>query len=104
MVTKTSFVTSFLQPRAHCQLDSSPLVRSAKQIHYIPLTVYCLTYMRLPKMHSQHIFTLKMATAMFAETVDNFKLSMWLIPESRSYTLNSSHENARTRITYHSVH
>jgi hypothetical protein len=39
-----------------------------------------------------------MANAMFAETLDNSQHSMWLIAESRSYTLNSSRENLRTRI------
>jgi hypothetical protein len=32
-------------------------------------------------------FTLKMATAMFAETLDNFQRLTRFIPESRSYTL-----------------
>jgi hypothetical protein len=29
-----------------------------------------------------YIFTLKIATAVFGETLDNFQHSMWLIPES----------------------
>jgi hypothetical protein len=33
-----------------------------------------------------YIFTLKMATAMFAETLDNFQHSKRLIPDSRSCT------------------
>jgi hypothetical protein len=37
------------------------------------------------------------ATAMFAETLDNTQHSTRLIPESRSYTLNSSRENQKTR-------
>jgi hypothetical protein len=41
----------------------------------------------LPKMPSQHIFTLKMATAVFAETLDTFQRLVWLIPESQSFTL-----------------
>jgi hypothetical protein len=40
-----------------------------------------------------------MATAMFAETLDNFQHSTRLIPESRSCTLNSSRENLKTRIS-----
>jgi hypothetical protein len=43
------------------------------------------------------IFTLKMATATFSETLDNFQHSTRLIPESRSCTLNSSREKLRTR-------
>jgi hypothetical protein len=34
-----------------------------------------------------NIFTLKMETAMFAETLDNFQHSTRLISESRSFTL-----------------
>jgi hypothetical protein len=49
-----------------------------------------------------------MATAMFAVTADNIQLSTLLTPESRSYTLNSSRENLRTRAdtvdTYQRVH
>jgi hypothetical protein len=41
-----------------------------------------------------------MATAMFAEALENFQHSMRLIPESRSCTLNSSRENVRTRAFY----
>jgi hypothetical protein len=39
-----------------------------------------------------------MATAMSAETLDNFQHSMSLIPKSRSCTLNYSRENLRPRI------
>jgi hypothetical protein len=38
----------------------------------------------LPKTPSHYLLTLKVATAMFAETLDNFQLSMLLISESRS--------------------
>jgi hypothetical protein len=41
------------------------------------------------------IFRVKMATAMFAETLDNSEHSTRLSPQS--YTLNSSRENLRTR-------
>jgi hypothetical protein len=51
-------------------------------------------YIRLLKMPSHYIFTLKMATAVFSK-MDNFQHSTWLIPESQSCTLNSSHENLR---------
>jgi hypothetical protein len=71
VVTKISYITSFPQPLAHHQLSISPLFRSASQIRHIPLA-------------SQYIFTLKMATALFVETLGNFQFSMWLIPEIRS--------------------
>jgi hypothetical protein len=35
-----------------------------------------------PKMPNLYIFNLKIATAMFAKTLDNFQHSMCLIPES----------------------
>jgi hypothetical protein len=43
---------------------------------------------------------MKMATPVFAETVDNFQHSTLLIPESRSCVLNSSRENLRTIISH----
>jgi hypothetical protein len=55
---------------------------SANQIHYIPLIAYYLPYIRLPKMPNQHIFIMKMATALFDEMLDNLKHFTWLIPES----------------------
>jgi hypothetical protein len=42
---------------------------------------------------------LKIAAAMFAETLDNVERSMRLISENQSLTLNSSHKNLRTRNT-----
>jgi hypothetical protein len=39
------------------------------------------------------IFTLKMATGVFVETLDNSKHSTRLIPESRSFTMNTGSEN-----------
>jgi hypothetical protein len=42
---------------------------------------------------------LMMATAIFAETFDNFQHSMRLIPESRSCTSKSSRENLRSRMS-----
>jgi hypothetical protein len=36
----------------------------------------------LPNTPNCYIFTLKMATAIFAETLDNFQYSTGLIPES----------------------
>jgi hypothetical protein len=44
-----------------------------------------LPYVRLPKTCILYTFTLKMATTVFAETLDNFQHSMRLTLESRSY-------------------
>jgi hypothetical protein len=44
-----------------------------------------LPYIRRPKSTNQYIFTLRMATAMFAETLDISKYSARLIPESRNF-------------------
>jgi hypothetical protein len=41
--------------------------------------------------------TLKMASAIFAETLDNSQHSTRLIPDSQSCTMDSSCENLRTR-------
>jgi hypothetical protein len=57
---------------------------------------------RAKKTPNRYIFTLKMATAMFTETLNNFQHSTRLNPESRSCTLNSSRENLRIRIKRHS--
>jgi hypothetical protein len=46
-----------------------------------------------------HIFTLNMAAVMYAETLDNFQHSTRRIPESRKYTLKSSSENLRTKMS-----
>jgi hypothetical protein len=45
---------------------------------------------------NHYTFTLKMATAMFVETLDDSEHSTRLTPESQSYTLNSSREIQRT--------
>jgi hypothetical protein len=76
----------------------SPLFRYTTPHHHIHLATYCLPYMKLPKTPNHDIFTLKMATAMFVETLDNSQRSMWLIPENRSCTLNTGRENVWTRI------
>jgi hypothetical protein len=78
--------------------DSNPIFRpddgSSKRFwHYlIQLSFYCV-----PKTPNHSRFTLKMATAMFAETLDNFQHSMRLIPKSWSCfgLLNSSCKNLR---------
>jgi hypothetical protein len=48
---------------------------------------------------SQYSNAANIATALFAETLDNFQHSTPFIPESRSCTLNSSRQNLRTRIS-----
>jgi hypothetical protein len=65
--------------KRHSSLTACPILGLQNSPHYTP--------------------TRQMATAMFAETLVNTKYSTWLSPESRSYTLNSSRENIRTRIT-----
>jgi hypothetical protein len=52
----------------------------------IQLTSYCLPNIRLPKMPIHYIFTLKMVTAMFAETLVNSQHLTQLIPKSQSCT------------------
>jgi hypothetical protein len=79
---KKLFIASFPQPSAHHQLESSLLLRSANQIQHILLIAYFLPYIRLSKVSNQYMFTLKMATAIFAEMLDNFQHLMWLIHES----------------------
>jgi hypothetical protein len=61
-------------------LDSSPLFRSTNQHHFL-LAAYCLPYIRLRNTPNHHTFTLTMATAVFAETLDNFQNSTPLNPE-----------------------
>jgi hypothetical protein len=51
-----------------------------------------------PRLTKQHIFTLRMATSFFAETLDNSQYSAWLMPESWT-TLNVGGGNQRSRIT-----
>jgi hypothetical protein len=58
-------------------LSSAPPISILKS-HCLP----CL----LPKTTNHYTFTLKMATAMFVETLDNSEHSMRLKAESRSYT------------------
>jgi hypothetical protein len=54
---------------------------------------------RLPEPPNLDTFTLKMATAMFAEKLDNSQHSTRPITESQSYTSNSGREKLKTRIT-----
>jgi hypothetical protein len=48
----------------------------------------------LPKSPNHYTFTLKMANAMFAETLYNTQHSTRLTPESRSYTKVGDENNA----------
>jgi hypothetical protein len=48
-----------------------------------------LPYIKLPKMPNHCIFTLKLATAMFAE-MDNFQYSTQFIPESQRFTYTNT--------------
>jgi hypothetical protein len=57
--------------------------------------IRCLSNEEIPTF--VYKFILKMATAMLAETLDNFQHSTRLIPECRSCTLISSRVNLRTR-------
>lgn len=78
-----SFSTTWSLP-----LDSIPLLCSSDHILHSSPATYCLIRSRLPKL-SQNIFTLKMATAIFAETLENDQHSTWLIPEGQSFLLSS---------------
>jgi hypothetical protein len=63
-------------------------------------TLHLLPALKKVAKNAQTLHILKMATAMLAETFDNFQHSTRLIPESRSCTLNSSRENRRTRYVH----
>jgi hypothetical protein len=54
-----------------CTKESSPFFCSTIQHHHTLLATYCLPYIGLPKSPNHYTFTLKMATAMLAETLDN---------------------------------
>jgi hypothetical protein len=62
--------------------------RSTNQHHQIQLATYCLPNIRLSESSSHYTFTLKVAIAMFAETLDNSQHLTRLNPESPSFTLN----------------
>jgi hypothetical protein len=74
-----------------------PLLCPANHVFYIPLATYWLVYRVLVK--RPNTYSLKMATAMFAETLENPQHSTRLIPESRTGTFNPSREILRTRST-----
>jgi hypothetical protein len=58
------------------------VLRSTNHYHQIQLATHCLPYIRLPKTPNLYTFALKMATVMFAETLDNSEHSTRLILES----------------------
>jgi hypothetical protein len=78
---KKIFIACSSQPRAYLLLDSNPLFRFTNQHHLIQFSINYLPYIRLPERPNHYIFTLKMATAMFAEMLDNFQHSMRHSPE-----------------------
>jgi hypothetical protein len=70
---------------------------SSNQHHQIQLATVCLPHIRLSKIPNHNILTLFMATALFAETLDNFQHSMSLILESRICILNFSHDKLKDK-------
>jgi hypothetical protein len=54
---------------------------------------------RLVRRSDPSHLTLRMTSAIFAEKLDNFQRTTTFIPESRSFTLNSSRENPRKIIS-----
>jgi hypothetical protein len=57
--------------------------RPTNQHYQIQLFMYCLSYIRLPKIPNHYILALKMATAVFAEMLDNFQHLMRFIPKAK---------------------
>jgi hypothetical protein len=70
----------FIQPHALLPLDSSLLFCSTNQHHQTQLATCCLS--RLSGTPKHYIFTLKMATEIFAETLDSSQHLTQLIPKS----------------------
>jgi hypothetical protein len=67
------------------ELDLMMLIGGVEEQAAIQLeviTTYFLPYIRLPKMPSHYVLTLKMGTAVFAEILDNSQHSVQLIPKS----------------------
>jgi hypothetical protein len=66
-----------LETRPLCSVSHNRLrgllFRATNQHHQIQFATYCLLYFNLPKTLNHYILTLKMATAMFAETLDSFQ-------------------------------
>jgi hypothetical protein len=65
---------------------------STNQIRHSPLAAYFLHFTGLRKTPNKHIFTLKMATAMSVETLDNFQHSTLIILEPKIYIGNSLYD------------
>jgi hypothetical protein len=59
---------------------------ASRMLKVIPLTIYHLIYIWLPRTPNQYRFTLKMATAILSEMLYNLQHSTRLIPENRSQT------------------
>jgi hypothetical protein len=93
-----SFRTPYIQQAVGGEWGVKDLIGGT--VEWAAIQSVTSTWLRRGDDISQYIFTLKMATEMFAETLENFKNSTRLIPESRSCTLNSTNENVRTRIKY----
>jgi hypothetical protein len=82
------FITSFPKKRARYWLDKSLLLCFVNKILRISLATYCVLNIRIRK-NLQYTIILKMAGAMFAETLENLQHSMRLILESRSYATHA---------------
>jgi hypothetical protein len=66
-------------------IERATIPVSTNQHHQTLLATHCLVYTQLPKLSNLHTLTLKMATAISAETLDNYENSTRLVPENRSY-------------------
>jgi hypothetical protein len=84
MTLKNFYVTSFPQPPARHLLDGGPLLRPACLFCHIPHAICHLLYKepRLPKTPTQYTITVKAATEMFAERLNDLQHSKWLIAEN----------------------
>jgi hypothetical protein len=79
---KTFSITSFPQPRDHLLLDSNQLFRFTNQHYEIHLSAYSPPCIRMSEKSNHYIFALKVATVMFAETLDNFSIRRGSSPEA----------------------
>jgi hypothetical protein len=66
---------------SHWITAHSPAPLISTIVSYPPPT-HCLPYVRFPKAPSLYTFTLKIQSAMFAESVDNYQHSAWPIPKT----------------------
>jgi hypothetical protein len=97
LLKKNVFITSFSSTPCPSPIGKHPAFCFTNQHHQVQLATYCLLYIRLPKSPIHYTFTLKMANAVFAKTLDNSQHLMQLNTKSQSYTLNYSSKNLRTR-------